>query len=87
MENQKLTNEELQTLQALNAEFNKMKMLLGDMEMQKHSVLQSVNDIRNKFGQHERLLIEKYGADAVINMQTGEVSQKTQANPLSVSKK
>jgi hypothetical protein len=87
MENQKLTNEELQTLQALNAEFNKMKMLLGDMEMQKHSVLQSVNDIRNKFGQHERLLIEKYGADAVINMQTGEVSQKPQANPLSVSKK
>ena len=26
----------------------------------------------------EKILIEKYGADSVINMQTGEVTQKEQ---------
>jgi hypothetical protein len=32
--------------------------------------------MRAEFSEHEKMLIEKYGKDAVINVQTGEVTKK-----------
>jgi hypothetical protein len=71
-----ITQEELSTIQNMNSDFAKAKMGLGDIELQKQGLLKAIDDLRTTFSQHERLLIEKYGADAVINMQTGEVTKK-----------
>jgi predicted nucleic acid-binding Zn-ribbon protein len=72
----KLSKEELEQLQQLNTEFTKMKISLGDLEIQKSSIISEIAAIKMKFAQHEKKLIEKYGEESVINIQTGEVQQK-----------
>ena len=71
-----LTKEELEAIQQMNAEYNRLRLNISDLEMQKHSVLMTLDSLREKFSNHERLLIERYGEDAVINMQTGEITNK-----------
>jgi len=72
----KLSKEELETIQQMNAEYNRLRLNIADLEMQKHSVLMALDSLREKFSNHERLLIERYGEDAVINMKTGEITKK-----------
>jgi hypothetical protein len=72
----KLTNEELGLIQQMNSDYSKMKMAIADAEIQKESLLRSMEQLRSDFANHEKLLIDKYGSDAVINMQTGEVTKK-----------
>jgi hypothetical protein len=76
MENKTLTAQELTVIQDMNAEFSKLKMAIGDLEMQKSNILKTIEMIRSEFGKHESALIEKYGKDSVINIQTGEVTNK-----------
>ena len=76
MANEQVTQEELTKIQELNSEFNKVKMAIADAELQKQTLIRIVDEIKSQFSIHEKLLIEKYGADAVINIQTGEVTQK-----------
>ncbi len=71
----KLTQEELETLNAMNKEFTTMKVQLGELEIQKASMMQTVNVLRARFAQEEEKLIKKYGEDSVINLQTGDVSK------------
>ena len=73
-----VTQEELGKIQELNAEFNKVKMAIADAELQKQTLIRIVDEIKAQFSAHEKLLIGKYGANAVINIQTGEVTQKTE---------
>jgi len=75
-QNQTVTQEELTKIQELNNEFNKVKMAIADVELQKQTLIRVVDEIKAQFSAHERLLIEKYGENAVINIQTGEVTQK-----------
>lgn len=72
----KATQEELQKIQEMNAKFNQTKIALGDCELQKYSILKHIEELRTEFSKHEQELISKYGADAVINIQTGEINQK-----------
>lgn len=72
----KLTQEELQAIQQMNAEYNRLRLNVADLEMQKHSTLMMLDSLREKFSNHERLLIERYGEDAVINMKTGDITKK-----------
>jgi hypothetical protein len=53
-------------------------MAIADAELQKQTLIRIVDEIKAQFSAHEKLLIEKYGANAVINIQTGEVTQKTE---------
>ena len=76
MEKVFITKEELELIQTMNSDFAKAKMGLGDIELQKQGLLKHIEELKNVFGQHEKMLIEKYGADSVINMQTGEVTKK-----------
>jgi hypothetical protein len=76
MSNTQVTQEELEKIQELNVEFNKVKMAIADAELQKQTLIRVVDEIKAQFSAHEKLLIEKYGANAVINIQTGEVTQK-----------
>lgn len=71
-----VTSEELEGIQQMNSEFQKMKNSLGDIELQKHSILKHIDDLKKVFMENERLLIEKYGEDAVINIKTGEITKK-----------
>lgn len=73
---QVLTEQELKSIQEMNAEFNKAKISLGDNELQKQNILKHIETIREKFAINERELILKYGEDAIINVQTGEVTKK-----------
>lgn len=71
-----LTNEELEFIKNGTAEFNKIKMSIADAELNKQGLLDRAAKVIDAFNNNERVLIEKYGADSVINMQTGEVTQK-----------
>lgn len=72
----KLTKEELTEIQTLNTDFSKKKMMLGDIEIQKASIISEIGALKMQFAKNEQKLIEKYGKDSVINLQTGEVKQK-----------
>jgi len=78
MANAQVTQEELTTIQELNAEFNKAKMAIGDVELQKLNIIRHIEELKAQFTAHEKSLVDKYGADVVINIQTGEVTQKTE---------
>jgi len=72
----KLDKEELETLTNLHGDLQKSKMALGDMELQKATLIDSVRLLKQEFAKAEGKLIEKYGLNSVINLQTGEVKQK-----------
>lgn len=72
----KVEKQELESLQKLNKEFNKIKLQLGDLSLQKHSLCLQVERIKGEFQVLEKDLMEKYGVDAVINLETGEVKEK-----------
>ncbi len=72
----KLDEKELTVLQGLQSEFNNTKMNLASIELQKYDTLKKLDVLKGHFAEHEEELVKKYGADAVINLQTGEVSEK-----------
>ena len=71
-----LKEEELTTLQTLQHEFNSVKMQLGDTILQQKNIMQKVDEVKQKFAAEEVKLMEIYGKDAVINLETGAVTQK-----------
>jgi hypothetical protein len=73
---QQMTQEELGKIQELTAEFNKAKMAIGDIEIQKQNILIHVDFLKKEFAVQEKLLIEKYGQDSIVNIQTGEITKK-----------
>jgi len=77
MEKNYVLKEDLDKIQAMNNEFAKAKMALGELELTKQGILGQINAMRQEFSEYERILISKYGQDSVINLQTGEVTQKT----------
>jgi hypothetical protein len=70
-----LTEEELGKTQAMHNEFNKLKAHLADISLQKHGLLKQIDLLRSDFSQHENGLMAKYGNDAIINIQTGEITR------------
>ena len=73
-----LLKEELELLQQLSKDYATAKNGLGDLELRKHDILKDIDAIRKVSTENEKKLISKYGADAVINMQTGEITKKKQ---------
>ncbi len=69
-----LTEQELSLLTELNTEFAKAKMGLGDLEIQKSMLLNDISAMKREFEAQEKNLIEKYGANAIINLKTGEIT-------------
>lgn len=72
----KLEQAELEELQKINSQFGMLKSQLGDLEIQKHLVIEQVNQVKNQFSLMEKDLVEKYGENNSINLQTGEVTEK-----------
>ena len=71
-----LTEKELSTIQELVNEFNQTKIKLGDTLISQAALLKKVDELKITYAKQEQGLIKKYGADAVINIETGEVSEK-----------
>ena len=72
----KLTEQELKRIQDLNMDFNNAKMKIADNVLMQQNALKALEDLRTTFGVEERKLAETYGQDAIINLETGEVSKK-----------
>ena len=72
----KLTEEEFKEIKETQENFQNAKLTLGDLEITKKSVLDQIGDMKVQFAQIESSLIEKYGADSVIDMSTGEIKEK-----------
>ena len=72
----KIKDEELQSLQTMTAEFNKLKTQLGDLSLQKHGICLRVEELKAEFQAVEKTLMETYGVDSIINMETGEIKDK-----------
>ena len=51
-------------------------MQLGDIELSKVSVIENINKLKADYMMVEKDLAKVYGADAQIDVKTGEVSQK-----------
>jgi hypothetical protein len=73
----KLSKSELEKIHKLMNDFNQLKIQLGDTMITQHNLLSKVDELKVQYAEEERLLIDKYGSDAVINIQTGEVTDKS----------
>ena len=84
----KLTEEELTLLQELQAEFNTLKRTLGDTILQQNQIMEKIAEVKERFQKEEINLMEKYGKNATINLETGEVTDapKEEAADLKVEK-
>ena len=71
---QQLSEKELQTIQEIQRSFTQVKIALGDIELTKQDLLHEISKLKQEFVANEKNLIEKYGADAVINVKTGEIT-------------
>jgi hypothetical protein len=72
----KLEEQELKTIQELNAHYSKLKLALGELKLNEVDIIEKVKEVKALFVVEEKKLVEKYGADSVINLQTGEVTKK-----------
>lgn len=72
----KLTNEELERIQGLVTSFNKLKISLGDTVIQQNKLMSEIDEMKIEYAKEEKKLIKKYGEDAVINVQTGEIKKE-----------
>jgi hypothetical protein len=72
----KIEEQELKQLQELNTEFAQLKTNLGDLTLQKHGICLRVEEIKSEFQKAEKSLMDKYGQNSVINLETGEVKPK-----------
>ena len=75
---EKLTAQELNTVQSFVDEFNTLKMKIGDAELAKTVLLGKVDKLKAEYNDYENDLMEKYGKDAVVNVQTGEITRNSE---------
>ena len=66
----------MEALQSLISEFEQGKLKLGDLELQKSIIISNIGTIKQKFAEEEQKLINKYGDNSVINLKTGEITEK-----------
>lgn len=71
-----LTAEELTSLQQLLSAFNQAKIQLADATMVQQDALDAVMASKTGFGKMEEKLVEKYGKDVSVNVQTGAITHK-----------
>jgi len=78
----KLTKKELETIQGLVNEFNQAKIKLGDTVISQATLIKQVEELKVSYGKQEQSLIKKYGADSVINIETGVISKAEEKEEL-----
>ena len=74
MADKNLTPEELKKVQELNQKFLQTKVEIADQFVALVKKVPALDDIQSQFGELEKELIKSYGANAVIDLRTGKVS-------------
>jgi hypothetical protein len=69
----KITEEELTTLQTIVTDYNNVKIRIADTFISQNILLQEIDTMKSLYMLEEKKLLEKYGDDTVINVQTGEI--------------
>ena len=77
----KLTTDELNKLQELQKQFNSIKIQLGDSVLQQNQLIERMSEVKEAFKAEEKPLMEKYGVNATINLETGVVTEKPEETP------
>jgi hypothetical protein len=70
----KLSEKELQTLNELQTKGNQLIFTLGQIEAQKTSIFNQIQEVQNENDKVGKELQEKYG-DGNINLETGEFTK------------
>ena len=73
---EKITDDELAKVQSFVTEFNTLKMQIGDAELAKSALVIQVDSLKGEYNKYELELMEKYGKDAILNVQTGAITRK-----------
>jgi flagellar biosynthesis/type III secretory pathway chaperone len=73
MENQKLSQEELQQLKDYQQKTNQIVVNLGQLEIQKSSLLKTLDQLQQERIELGKVLQENYG-DGNINLESGEIT-------------
>ena len=60
----------------MNNAFNQLKLKIADTVLTKEHLLGEVAKLKEDYKSVEEKLTEKYGQDAVIDIQTGDISEK-----------
>tara|TARA_B100000768_G_scaffold122954_1_gene113731 strand:+ start:745 stop:1002 length:258 start_codon:yes stop_codon:yes gene_type:complete len=71
----KLNADELVVIQELNQKFMQTKVAIADAVIQQQQLVAELSEVQKDFKKQEKVLAEKYGENATINLQTGEVTQ------------
>ena len=74
MEKNKLSEKELQQLNELQTKVNRLIFSLGQVENQKLSIYQQLEEVQEEQKTFGKELYEKYG-DGNINPETGEITK------------
>lgn len=69
-----LTDSEKEQIQSLVTQFNGFKLQLGDTYLTQQTLLKKIDEVKVQYSMLEQQLAETYGKDAIINVETGEVS-------------
>ncbi len=69
----KLTDEELQLVKNIKAEYTELAMSLGELEIEKSRLLELRKDLYVREGNLAQQLQDKYGQGS-INLDTGEIN-------------
>mgnify|MGYP003647462426 CR=1 FL=1 len=72
---EKLTTDELSKVQGYVSEFNTLKMKIGDTTLAQSALVLNVDSLKEEYNKYELSLMDKYGADAVVNVQSGEITR------------
>ena len=75
----KVTNEELNRIQSLVNEINKIEIQVGSLEVQKHGLIHYSNDVRENMKNFQKELENKYGTSK-IDINNGKINYDEQAN-------
>jgi|TARA_R110000851_G_scaffold300822_2_gene457077 hypothetical protein len=70
---EKLTEEELTKLQTIVTDYNNVKIRIADTFISQDILLKEIDAMKSSYMLEEKKLLEKYGDDTVINVQTGEI--------------
>ena len=70
---EKLTEEELTKLQTIVTDYNNVKIRIADTFISQDILLKEIDTMKSLYMLEEKKLLEKYGDDTVINVQTGEI--------------
>ena len=81
-----LTETEKEKITMLVSQYNNYTRLLADPYLNQQSVLKMIDEVKAEYALVEKELMETYGSDAVINVETGEVTEKPEAPEMKVEK-